>query len=168
MSTTAPSPARWSSPISLIRLDGDDTRRFLHGQSSQAIELAPAGACLPTCLISPTGRMRALALVRLDAAGADLLVLPAAWVRGPLKEHHWATLLAARALDTTCYLVAAGECGNKNIGPSRIVDPQGVTVAAAAQEAQLIFAEVSATRVQETREKLPILRHRRFAPPQLL
>jgi len=69
------STARWSSQISLIRLDGDDTRRFLHGQSSQAIELAPAGACLPTCLISPTGRMRALALVRLDQAGADLLVL---------------------------------------------------------------------------------------------
>jgi folate-binding protein YgfZ len=75
MSTAAPSPARWSQSISLIRLDGDDTRRFLHGQSSQAIELAPAGACLPTCLISPTGRMRALALVRLDDAGADLLVL---------------------------------------------------------------------------------------------
>ena len=69
------SPARWSRPISLIRLDGEDTRRFLHGQSSQAIELAPTGACLPTCLISPTGRMRALALVRLDEAGADLLVL---------------------------------------------------------------------------------------------
>ncbi|ENC7362574.1 hydrolase, partial [Escherichia coli] len=43
--------------------------------------------------------------------GAEILVLPAAWVRGPLKEHHWSTLLAARALDTTCYMVAAGECG---------------------------------------------------------
>jgi len=68
-------PARWSTPISRMRLEGADTRRFLHGQSSQAIELAPSGACLPTCLISPTGRMRALALVRLDATGADLLVL---------------------------------------------------------------------------------------------
>jgi folate-binding protein YgfZ len=73
--SAAPDPARWSSPISLIRLEGSDTRRFLHGQSSQAIELAPSGACLPTCLISPTGRMRALALVRLDQTGADLLVL---------------------------------------------------------------------------------------------
>ena len=75
MTAATPSPARWSSPISLIRLDGDDTRRFLHGQSSQAIELGATGACFPTCLISPTGRMRALALVRLDASGADLLVL---------------------------------------------------------------------------------------------
>lgn len=29
--------------------------------------------------------------------GAQLLVLPTAWVKGPQKEHHWATLLAARA-----------------------------------------------------------------------
>ncbi|WP_314420042.1 deaminated glutathione amidase [Pseudescherichia vulneris] len=128
------------------------------------IEVAGMKVGLMTCYDL---RFPELAL-SLALQGADLLVLPAAWVRGPLKEHHWATLLAARALDTTCYLVAAGECGNKNIGQSRIVDPQGVTVAAAAQEAQLIFAEVSATRVQETREKLPILRHRRFAPPQLL
>jgi folate-binding protein YgfZ len=68
-------PSRWSTPISRIRLEGADTRRFLHGQSSQAIELARPGDCLPTCLISPTGRMRALALVCVDAAGADLLVL---------------------------------------------------------------------------------------------
>ena len=68
-------PARWSSPIQRIRLEGAGSRRFLHGQSSQAIELAPAGACLPTCLISPTARMRGLALVRLDATGADLLLL---------------------------------------------------------------------------------------------
>jgi len=66
---------RWSTSINLIRLDGADARRFLHGQSSQAIELAASGSCLPTCLISPTGRMRALALVRLDDTGADLVVL---------------------------------------------------------------------------------------------
>jgi folate-binding protein YgfZ len=69
------SPARWRTAISRIRLEGADARRFLHGQSSQAIELAASGSCLPTCLISPTGRMRALALVRPDDSGADLLVI---------------------------------------------------------------------------------------------
>ncbi len=48
--------------------------------------------------------------------GAEIPVLPAAWVRGPLKEHHWSTLLAARALDTTCYMVAAGSAGTKISG----------------------------------------------------
>jgi folate-binding protein YgfZ len=62
--------------VGLIRLEGAGGRRFLHGQSSQAIDLAPEGACLATCLISPTARMRGLALVRLEADGsAELAVL---------------------------------------------------------------------------------------------
>ena len=68
-------PARWSTPISRIRLEGADARRFLHGQSSQAIELASPGACIATGLISPTARMRALALACVDEAGIDLLVV---------------------------------------------------------------------------------------------
>lgn len=100
--------------------------------------------------------------------GAQVLALPAAWLRGPLKEHHWATLLAARALDTTCYLLAAGECGNKNIGQSRIVDPFGVTVAAAAESMALLVAEIEPARIRQVRTLLPVLGNRRFAPPQLL
>lgn len=100
--------------------------------------------------------------------GAEILVLPAAWVRGPLKEHHWATLLAARALDTTCYIVAAGECGARNIGQSRIVSPSGVTLAGADDAPQLIVAEADPVTLQQFREKLPVLRNRKFAPPQLL
>ncbi|WP_039054953.1 deaminated glutathione amidase [Enterobacter sp. Bisph1] len=100
--------------------------------------------------------------------GAELLVLPSAWVRGPLKEQHWATLLSARALDTTCYIVASSECGTKNIGLSRVIDPQGVTIASATQEPQLIFAEATPERVAQTRESLPVLKHRRFAAPYLL
>ncbi|VGG89694.1 amidase [Klebsiella quasipneumoniae] len=100
--------------------------------------------------------------------GAQLLVLPTAWVKGPQKEHHWATLLAARALDTTCYVVAAGECGTRNIGQSRIVDPLGTTVAGAGSEPQLIYADISADYLARVRERLPVLQNRRFAPPQLL
>ncbi len=100
--------------------------------------------------------------------GADILVLPAAWDRGPLNEHHWSTLLAARALDTTCYMVAAGECGNIKIGQSRIIDPFGVTIAAASEMPALIMAEVTPERVRQVRAQLPVLNNRRFAPPQLL
>ena len=103
----------------------------------------------------------------LALAGAEILALPAAWVRGPLKEHHWATLLAARALDTTCYMVASGECGNRNIGQSRVVDPLGVTIAAAGECPDLIFVEISAHRVAQVREQLPVLKNRRFAAPPL-
>jgi len=81
---TLPAAARWSTPISRIRLEGADARRFLHGQSSQAIELAPPGACVATCLISPTARMRALALACIEESGIDLLVV--AGEGGPVHQ----------------------------------------------------------------------------------
>ena len=67
-------PCRLEQPVWLLRLDGADALRFLHGQSSQAIALAPAGSALATCLISPTARMRALARVLVDDQGAWLLI----------------------------------------------------------------------------------------------
>lgn len=103
----------------------------------------------------------------LALGGAEVLVLPAAWLRGPHKERHWEVLLTARALDTTCYIVASGECGNKNIGQSRVVDPLGVTIAAAAEAPALIFATLDAQRVVEVRKMLPVLKNRRFARPHL-
>ena len=65
-------PAHWTSPVSLIRLEGADSKRFLHGQSSQAIELAAPGACLATCLITPTARLRGLALALVDGGAFAL------------------------------------------------------------------------------------------------
>lgn len=104
----------------------------------------------------------------LALSGAEVLVLPAAWLKGPHKEAHWATLLVARALDSTCYMVASGECGNKNIGQSRIVDPLGVIVAGAAEAPEMIFAEITPERVTAVRQMLPVLSNRRFAIPQML
>ncbi|WP_032696403.1 deaminated glutathione amidase [Raoultella planticola] len=100
--------------------------------------------------------------------GAEVLVLPTAWVKGPMKEYHWATLLAARALDTTCYIVAAGECGTRNIGQSRIIDPMGTIMAGAGDGPQMITADISTASLRQVRERLPVLKNRRFAPPQLL
>ena len=58
--------SRIEQTVSLLRLEGADTRRFLHGQTSAAIETAPTGAWIPSCSISPTARMRALVEVLLD------------------------------------------------------------------------------------------------------
>jgi len=58
--------SRIEQTVSLLRLEGSDTRRFLHGQTSAAIELSAAGAWIPSCSISPTARMRALVEVLLD------------------------------------------------------------------------------------------------------
>jgi predicted amidohydrolase len=99
--------------------------------------------------------------------GAEVLVLPAAWVRGPGKEAHWATLVTARALENTCYVVAVGECGPRNIGASLVVDPLGVAIAQAGEAPNLIFAELDPARLTHARKVLPVLANRRFARPEL-
>ncbi|KAA8999959.1 deaminated glutathione amidase [Affinibrenneria salicis] len=104
---------------------------------------------------------------RLALDGAQVLVVPAAWLRGPLKEAHWEILLSARALDNTCYVVASGECGEKNIGSSMAVDPLGVVLARAAEVPALIFAQLDEERLNHARRQLPVLENRRFESPQL-
>ena len=44
----------------------------------------------------------------LVAEGAEVLVVPAAWVAGPRKVDHWRTLVRARAVENTVFVVAAG------------------------------------------------------------
>jgi len=104
---------------------------------------------------------------RLVLDGASLLVLPAAWVRGPHKEMHWEVLVTARALENTCYIVAAGECGPRNIGNSLVVDPLGVAIAKAAETPTLLVTEVNRQRVDDVRQMLPVLENRRFSRPEL-
>lgn len=95
-------------------------------------------------------------------AGADVLVVPAAWVRGPLKEQHWSTLLAARAIENTCYVVAAAQNGKKYSALSQVVDPLGVPVVSIGADDGIALAEVTADRVREIRRRNPSLDNRRF------
>ena len=67
-------PARLEKPVSLLRLEGPDSRRFLHGQTSQDLALAPPGAWRRTCCLTATGRLRALAEVLIDDQGAWLAI----------------------------------------------------------------------------------------------
>ncbi len=104
---------------------------------------------------------------RLALDGADVLLLPAAWVRGLGKEAHWDVLVTARALENTCYVVATGECGPRNIGASMVVDPLGVAIARAGEAPALIYAEIDPARIAAARAALPVLVNRRFAGPEL-
>lgn len=104
---------------------------------------------------------------RLALDGAQVLVLPAAWVKGPLKESHWELLVRARALENTAYVVAVGECGVRNIGNSMVVDPLGVVVVQAPETPALVYADVDPARLSYAREVLPSLDNRRFATPRL-
>lgn len=102
-------------------------------------------------------------LARLLAVkGADVIVLPAAWAKGPSKEFHWSTLVSARALDNTVYVVASGESGATCIGRSMIVDPLGIPIVQALAGPEIITATISRSRLNAARSSLPVLANRRF------
>ncbi|GBR14909.1 MULTISPECIES: deaminated glutathione amidase [Asaia] len=103
----------------------------------------------------------------LALAGADIIVVPAAWLRGPAKERHWEIMLAARALENTCFVLGAGECGPQNIGNSMIIDPLGVVIAARGATPGLVFETLDPASLQKARQTLPVLQNRRFAAPVL-
>ena len=95
-------------------------------------------------------------------AGADVIVVPAEWVRGPLKEHHWTTLLAARAIENTVYVVSADHPTPIGVGHSQIVDPQGVVLAGVGTGEGIAVAEITKDAVTRVREVNPVLRLRRY------
>jgi len=105
-------------------------------------------------------RFPELAAALVDA-GADALLVPAAWLAGPHKVDHWSTLLRARAIETTTYVVAAGQCGSHYSGTSTVLDPMGLTVATLADEPGTAVAAIDLQRLAEVRKVNPTLKNRR-------
>lgn len=99
---------------------------------------------------------------RLVDADADVVVVPSEWVRGPLKEHHWRTLVTARALENTIYVAAADHAPPIGVGNSMIVDPMGVELATIGEESGIAVAEVTRARLESVRGTNPALALRRF------
>jgi predicted amidohydrolase len=96
-------------------------------------------------------------------AGADVVVVPAEWVRGPLKEHHWRTLLQARAIENTVYVAGADHPPPLGVGDSMIVDPEGVVVAAVGTATDVAVGHVDPSAIDRVRRINPSLALRRFA-----
>jgi predicted amidohydrolase len=99
---------------------------------------------------------------RLVDAGVDLVIVPAEWVRGPLKEHHWRTLLTARAIENTVYLAAADHAPPIGAGNSMILDPMGVELATVGESEDVAVAFPARHRIDSVRTSNPALRLRRF------
>ncbi|QIG40323.1 carbon-nitrogen hydrolase family protein [Microbacterium sp. 4R-513] len=95
-------------------------------------------------------------------AGADAFLVPAEWVRGPLKEHHWRTLLQARAIENTVFVAAADHPPPLGVGLSAIVDPLGVQLAAIGTATDVVVAHLDPDVVERVRRVNPSVALRRF------
>ncbi|HSG02255.1 MAG TPA: carbon-nitrogen hydrolase family protein [Marinobacterium sp.] len=103
---------------------------------------------------------------RLRDAGAQLISVPSAFTQ-VTGAAHWEILLRARAIETQCYLIGAGQAGDHGngrftYGHSLILDPWGEIIASAKPQGfDVISAEVDLVRLQQIRQRMPVSRQRR-------
>lgn len=110
---------------------------------------------------------------RLVDAGAQVIAVPAAWAAGEHKADHWRTLLRARAIENTCYVLGGAQQGPGVVGQCMVVDPDGVVLDEAgfdngcgpsdAGAPPVAVADLDAAAVAATRERNPSLANRRYA-----
>jgi predicted amidohydrolase len=101
---------------------------------------------------------------RLAAAGAELLTVPANFTLATGRDH-WHVLLRARAIESQCYVLAAGQVGEpvpgrQSYGHSLVVDPWGTVLAEAPDEETVVVADLDRDRLRRIRASLPSLAHR--------
>ncbi|PZR54297.1 hydrolase [Xylanimonas oleitrophica] len=100
---------------------------------------------------------------RLVDAGAQVLLVPAAWVAGPLKADHWTTLLRARAIENTAVVVGVGMAGKGVTGRSLLVGPDGVVGLELGERAEVRTVDLDPAPLAAAREANPSLANRRYA-----
>lgn len=97
--------------------------------------------------------------------GASILTVPAAFTR-QTGQAHWQTLLRARAIETGCFVIAPGQCGEhkggrETYGHSIIIDPWGKVLAEAKDDPCVLITEIDLDMVSDCRGKVPSLQHDR-------
>jgi predicted amidohydrolase len=106
--------------------------------------------------------------------GATAVLMGASWGAGAGKREQWELLVRARALDSTCWVVACGQAdpvvsglsahssAPTGIGFSMVADPSGgVHASLDAAPAQLVV-EIDSALVESTRRSIPVLANRRL------
>jgi predicted amidohydrolase len=101
---------------------------------------------------------------RLLDAGAEVVLLPAAW---PAKRvAHWRLLAQARAVENQSYVVACNTAGTHSGvemgGGSIVVDPWGTVLAEGGTDEEILVADLDLDLLARTRSSFPILADRRL------
>ena len=96
--------------------------------------------------------------------GAHVLFVPAAFTR-PTGKAHWETLLRARAIENSAFVVAPAQTGKlgkkrKTYGHAMIIDPWGKVLSNAGEKTGMASAELDIEILKEVRKKLPSIEHR--------
>ncbi|TMJ19385.1 MAG: carbon-nitrogen hydrolase family protein [Alphaproteobacteria bacterium] len=109
----------------------------------------------------------------LSDSGAKAFSIPAAFTV-PTGQAHWHVLMRARAIEAGAFVIAAAqvgkhEDGRATYGHSLVVDPWGkVLLDMGGEGPGIAFAEIDPAAVDEVRQRVPAIQHRRAIPrPEL-
>jgi len=140
-----------------------ESRSYRPGETAISADLPWGRLGLTICY-----DLRFPALFRaLAEAGASFLAIPSAFTR-QTGEAHWHVLMRARAIENTCYVLAAAqggkhENGRETFGHSLVVDPWGRVIAEGGEEPGVVMAEIAPADIVTARNRIPSLQHgRRF------
>ena len=97
--------------------------------------------------------------------GCQVLFTPANFQMQTGKDH-WEIILRTRAVENTCYVVAAGQIGKKrgaslSYGSSLVADPWGTVIARSKETAGVTMAEIDLDYLDKVRRDLPCLKNKR-------
>ncbi|HOA26949.1 MAG: carbon-nitrogen hydrolase family protein [Propionibacteriaceae bacterium] len=107
----------------------------------------------------------------LGRSGAHAILVAASWAPGPHKVHQWRSAAIARAMDSTCFIIAIGQAAvgdvdvpgpPTGVGHSMVVDPTGTVLLELGEAPELAFVDIDADDVDRVREQLPVLRNARY------
>ena len=101
----------------------------------------------------------------LAEAGAEIITVPAAFTR-QTGIAHWESLLRARAIETASFVIAATQCGEhrdgrKTHGHAMVIDPWGEILLDMGRGLGVATCEIDLGKINEVRDKIPVLAHRR-------
>ncbi|MFI6154259.1 carbon-nitrogen family hydrolase [Kitasatospora sp. NPDC051170] len=100
-------------------------------------------------------------------AGAQLMVVPAAWPAR--RREHWTLLARARAVEEQAFVLACNTAGThggvEQAGHSLVVDPWGRVLAEAGAGEQVLTVDFDPAEVGKAREEFPVLRDRLLGIP---
>lgn len=139
-----------------------ESERFRYGDSVVVVDTPFGRLGLAVCY-----DLRFPELFRaLTERGAEIIVLPSAFTR-LTGQAHWEVLVRARAIENTCFLLAAGQGGRhdarrETFGHSMIVDPWGVVLAGLGEGEGVAVTTLTARTLSNVRERLPSVAHRRL------
>jgi predicted amidohydrolase len=101
--------------------------------------------------------------------GAQVITVSASWGAGPGKLDQWTLLARARALDSGCFVAAAGQAypgpelaaqAPTGVGGSLVASPLGEVLYSAGPDPQLVVCEIDLDGLAAIRETVGVLRYR--------